>query len=361
MNKYFSLVKKEFCHVFRDRFTIMVILMILTIQFLLFGLMLITEVRTTKIAVYDPSKDISTSRIIKNLDASKYRTLVEVLHNADDIQRVFREGTASLAVVFSENFHDNLLHTGECDVQLIADATQPVQALGYATGIIGDYRQELMRDVRMPFQIVPETRMLYNPQSKGSFNFVPGAMGVILFLICVLFTAISTGREKEHGTMELFPATPMKRVNFILAKVTPCFIIAAVDLCAILLFAVYVMHVPAAGNLFLLLTLVLLLMIGGLFTGVLLNSQNRGMQIYGFALIPLSVILSGMVFAVETMPAVYQWVSAVLPARWYIQAARKVMIQGVDIALVAKELIILAGMIAFIVFVSLKTFRTKLN
>lgn len=366
MKPFIAFVEKEFRHIVHDRFSIMALLMLLTVQMLLFGLVFTTEVKVTKMAVFDPSKDISTGRLIEKLNVNRYLMLVEELQSPDDIQRVFAEGKASLVVVFSENFHDNLLHTGECAVQLIADATAPNQAfVGYATNIINEYRQELMREMRIPLQIVSEVRMLHNPQLKGSFNLVPGAMGVILFLICAMMTAISIVREKERGTMEQLLAKPMKPIYFILGKVTPYFILALIDLCIILLFAFYVMHVPVAGSLFLLILLALLLIIGGLFTGVLmsnvLNSQNTVMLISGVGLVLLSVILSGMVLAIESMPAIYQWVAAILPSRWFIEAARKVMIQGVDIAFVAKEIIILVCITAFIIFLSLKTFRIKLK
>jgi ABC-2 type transport system permease protein len=335
---------------------------------LIFGFCLTTEVKNIKTAVYDPSKDISTERIIKQLDASKYFTLVKYLNSHDEIQKVMKEGKASLVIVFGENFHDNMLHAGEGAVQLIADATDPNQArafTGYATGIIQDYGQELMLDAKIPLQILPEVRMLYNPQMKGAYNFVPGVMGLILMLICAMMTSISIVREKERGTMEVLLASPVKPVYIILSKVTPYFVLAIADLCVILLMSVFLLDVPVAGNLSILILLSLLFIFCALLLGLLIsnivNTQVAAMLISGIGFMMPAILLSGLIFPIESMPRVLQWVSTVLPVRWFIQSVRKVMIQGVDMVFVTKELVILAGTIALLLFMSLKTFKIRLK
>jgi ABC-2 type transport system permease protein len=282
----------------------MILFMMPIMQMLLFGFALTTEVKNTKMAVYDPSKDISTERIIRELDANEYFTLVKYLNSSDEIQKVMQEGKASLVVVFSENFHDNMLHTDEGAVQLIADATDPNQArafTGYATGIIQDYRQELMRDAKIPLQILPEVRMLYNPQMKGAYNFVPGVMGLILMLICAMMTSISIVREKERGTMEVLLASPMKPIYIILSKVTPYFALAIADLAVILLMSVFVLDVPVAGSLFLLVSMALLFILAalsiGLFISNAVSSQVTAMLISGMGLM-LPTIMAKSYFEV---------------------------------------------------------------
>lgn len=364
MNKYNSIVKKEFAHIFRDRFSIVLLLMLLVIQLLLFGLSYLTETKVTKMVVLDYSKDISTNRIIEKLNASRYFTLVEEVSSLDEIQRVFKANKASLAVVFSENFHDNILHTGNCPVQLISDGTQANQSfVGYATGIISDYRMELMskNNVKSPLNILPETKMLYNPQARGSFGFTPGVIGIMLLLICTMMTAISLQQSKLNETAE----DRAKPATYILAKITPYFVLAVADLCLMLLIAVFAVQIPVAGSLTLLISASLLFIVAALFLGVFIaniaKTRNAVMMISGVGLILLTVILSGMALAVESMPAVYQWVAAIHPLRWFIQIAKNVMIQGVDLVFVTKELVILACITAIIIFLSFKTFKKNLQ
>jgi len=373
-SQFLAFVRKEFYHIFRDMRTVLILLLMPVIQMLLFGFALTTEVQDTRMAVFDPSKDAATEQIIRQLDANKYFTMVEDLHNPDDIQRVFRDGTASLVVVFSENFNENLLHTGEASVQLIADATDPNQArafAGYAQSIISqwimDNRQLTMNQAnnyQLP-TINSQIRMLYNPQMKGAYNFVPGVMGLILMLICAMMTSISIVREKERGTMEVLLASPMKPFYIILSKITPYLALAIADLTIILLLSVFVLDVPIAGSLALLLLLTFLFILSalsiGLFISNVVSTQIAAILISGLGLMMPTMLLSGLIFPIESMPTILQWISAVLPVRWFIEAVRKVMIQGVDIEFIAKELIILSVMIAVLIFMSLKTFKARLQ
>jgi ABC-2 type transport system permease protein len=368
MKQFLSFVRKEFYHILRDRYTVMILFLIPIIQILLFGFAVTNEVKNTKMAVFDPSKDISTERIIRRLDANEYFSLVEYLRSPDDIERVFREGRASLVVIFSENFHDNLLHTGEGNIRLVADATDPNQArafAGYASGIIADYAQEMMRNVKIPLQIVPEVRMLYNPQAKGAYNFVPGIMGAILMLTCAMMTSISIVREKERGTMEVLLASPVKPIFIIFSKIMPYLTLAIVDLGIILLMSLFVLDVPVAGNFVLLISIALLFMLSamciGLFISNIANTQVTAMLISGIGLMMPTILLSGLIFPIECMPGILQWLSCILPVKWFIQAIRKVMIQGVDAVYVAKEIAVLTGMIVFLLFISLKTFVIRLK
>ena len=361
-------MRKEFYHIFRDKRTLLILFMMPIIQMLLIGFCLTTEVKNTKMAVYDPSKDISTESIIRRLDANQYFMLVEYLSSADEIQTVMQKGKVSLVVVFGENFHDNMLHTGESSVQLIADATDPNQArafTGYAAGIIQGYEQELMRAAKVSLQILTEVRMLYNPQMKGAYNFVPGVIGMILMLICAMMTSISIVREKERGTMEVLLTSPMRPIYIILSKVTPYFALAVADLAIILLTAVFVLNVPASGSLLLLVSMALLFILAALSLGLLISnivsSQVAAMLISGMGLILPTIILSGLVFPIESMPRILQWLSTILPVRWFIQAVRKVMIQGVDMVFITKELAVLAGMIVLLLFMSLRTFKVRLK
>lgn len=347
----------------------MIILGIPIIQMLLFGFAITTEVRNVQVAVFDPSKDISTERIINQLDASQYFHVVKILDNPDEINAIFKENhNINLVIVFDENFNENLLHTGEASVQLIADATDPNQATtltGYATSIINSYQHELLQGNQIPMQIKAEVRMLYNPQIKSAYNFVPGVMGLIFMLICAMMTSISIVREKEMGTMEILLASPMKPIYIIVAKAIPYFTISIVNLTTILLLSVYVLKVPVTGNFYSLISISLLFIIValslGIFISTIAQTQVAAMLVSGMGMILPVMMLSGMIFPTESMPVILQWVSDIIPAKWYISAVRKLMIQGLGISAVYKELAVLVGMAILLIFVSLKNFKTRLN
>lgn len=368
MKQFISFVNKEFYHIFRDKRTMLILLVMPVVQILLFGFAITTEVKNVRIAVFDPSKDASTQHIKERFQASDYFTIAEELSNPDQINDVFKSGKIDMVVVFSENFADNLLHKGTAAVQLVADGTEPNQAAtltGYASGILGSYQQELMEQYKVPFQITADIKMLYNPQSKSAYNFVPGVMGLILILICAMMTSIAIVREKEMGTMEILLSSPMKPIYIILAKAVPYFTLSAANLVTILLLSVYVLDVPIAGSLFWLvvvsLVFIFLALALGLLISTLVNTQMAAMLASGMGLMMPVMLLSGMMFPVESMPEILQWISSIIPARWYIEAVKKIMIQGVEIRFVVKELIILTAMATGLLLFSLKKFKTRLN
>ncbi len=338
------------------------------IQILLFGFAITTEVKNTQVAVFDPSKDASTQRIKQRIQASEYFTIAEELQSPEQINDVFKYGKINLVVVFSENFAGNLLHKGEAAIQLIADGTDPNQAsmlTGYASGILGSYQQELTGQYDVPFRILPEVKMLYNPQGKSAYNFVPGVMGLILMLICAMMTSIAIVREKEMGTMEVLLSSPLKPIYIILAKAVPYFTLSIANFITILLLSVFVLGVPIAGSLFWLVAVSLLFVFTALSLGLLIstvvNTQMAAMLASGMGLMMPIMLLSGMIFPVESMPRILQWVSAMVPARWYIEAVKKIMVQGVEIQFALKEIGVLAAMAGGLIVFSLSKFKIRLN
>jgi ABC-2 type transport system permease protein len=354
--------------------TVMLIIGIPVAQILIIGFAVSTEVKNVKTAVYDPSNDSSTRQIIDRLGASENFDIVRILQSPEEIDAGFKSGEISFAVVFSDHFNEGLYHTGEASVQLIADATDPNQgntATAYAINIITAYQQELLRrDVARRVStnapaIVPEIRMLYNPEMKSSYNFVPGLMGMVFILICAMMTSIAIVREKETGTMEVLLASPMKPIYIIVSKMIPYFLISWFTLIVILLLSFFVLKVPITGNLVLLnvfsLIYILVALALGLLISTIVKTQVAAMLASGMGLMMPVMILSGMLFPIESMPPLLQWLSCIVPARWYISGVRKVMIEGVAIRYVLQEMVILISMAAVIITVSLKKFKTRLE
>ena len=368
MKEFISFVKKEFYHIMRDSRTILILLVMPVVQIILFGYAVTTEVKNTQTAIFDPSKDAVTQRIKEKFQASPYFTIAEELTDFEQINDVFKYGQIGLVIVFSENFATNMFHTGEASIQLITDGTEPNQATtlsNYASGILNTCQQELMEQYQAPFQIIPGIKMLFNPQSKSAYNFVPGVMGMVLILICAMMTSIAIVREKETGTMEVLLSSPIQPIYIILAKAVPYFTLSILNLATILLLAVFVLDVPVAGNLLWLILLslvfIFLALSLGLLISTLVTSQLAAMLASGMALMMPIMLLSGMIFPIVSMPEILQWISAIVPARWYIEAVKKLMIQGVEVQYVAKEFLILVAMALGLILVSLKNFKTRLN
>ena len=367
--QFLAFVKKEFYHIFRDRRTMMILLAMPIIQIILFGFAISTEVKDVRVAVYNPSNDIATSHIIERIGASKYFNITHAITSPSEIDGLFRRNETELVIVFEGNFNENLMHTGKAQVQLIADATDPnyaTQLSGYVTNIIGSYQQELIAGGggSIPYVIVPEVKMLYNPQMKSAYNFVPGVMGLILMLICTMMTSISIVREKERGTMEVLLVSPIKPIYIIMAKAIPYLVLSMVSVCTILLLSVFVLDVPVAGSLFWLSTTAVLFVMVALSLGILIStvvsSQVAAMLAAGMGMMMPVMLLSGMIFPIESMPVILQWVSSVVPARWFISAIKKIMIEGLDVIYVIKEISILGLMAFVLITVSLKKFKYRL-
>lgn len=366
MKQFIAFVKKEFYHILRDKRTMLIVLVMPVLQIILFGFAITTEVKDSRIAVYDLSKDAETRQIKERIEANPYFTIAEELTDSRQIEEVFKKGTINLVVVFSKNFADNLLHTGEASIQLIADGSEPNQAttqVGYITQILMDYQLELMEHYSIPFRILPTTRMLYNPQIKDAYNFVPGVMGMIMILICAMMTSIAIVREKELGTMEVLLASPIRPLYIILAKMVPYFTLSLINLVSILLLSVFVLGVPT-GNWFWLIVLSLLFIVVALALGLLIStlvdSQAAAMLGSALGLMIPTLLLSGMMFPIESFPVLLKWISSVIPARWYISAVRKLMIQGVEVQYVWQEFMIIGGMAVVLLAISLKKFKIRL-
>lgn len=367
MKQFLSFVQKEFYHIFRDKRTMLILLGMPVVQIILFGFALTTEVNNVTVGVLDPSKDMTTQKITAELDANPYFNVREILQSDAGIAETFRKGKADLIVVFSPGFEKNLQRKGEAGIQLIADATDPNTAVtltNYAVNIISGYNDRLSEGQGGTYRIVPEIKLLYNPQKASAYNFVPGVMGLILMLICAMMTSISIVREKETGTMEVLLVSPIKPIFIIIAKAVPYFVLSCVNLITILLLSVFVLHVPVAGSLFWLSVLsvifILVALSLGLLISTLVRTQVAAMLTSGMVMMMPVMLLSGMIFPVESMPVFLQYISNIIPAKWYIMGVKKIMIEGLGITYVLKEIYILLLMCIVIIGFSLKKFNKRL-
>ncbi len=354
MKQFAIFVKKEFLHIFRDRRTMLLLLAMPIVQILLFGFAISTEVKNARVAVLNPSKTQLTDQITQKIAASEYFTLTDYLNSPTQIDSLFKRSLVDIVVVYGSDFDTHP------SVQFITDASDPNTAMittAYATAIANSAvsNVDIVRN---------DTRFLYNPSMQSSYNFVPGVMGMIMMLICAMMTSLSIVREKEMGTMEVLLVSPVHPLLLIVAKIVPYLTISIINLITILLLSVFVLNVPIAGSLVWLFVFSVLFVFVTLSLGLLISSlvktQVVAMLISGMVLMMPTVLLSGMMFPVDNMPIALQYISAILPARWFIEGVRKLMIQGVDVSFVVKEIVILAAMAIVLIAVSLKKFKIRL-
>jgi ABC-2 type transport system permease protein len=367
VKQFIIFVKKEFYHIFRDRKSLLIIIMMPIVQIILFGFALTNEIKNSNIAVLDNAKDESSFAIIQRLDASRYFNVAGTLTNQQDIETAFKSGKIRLAVVFQPKFRESLLHSNHAQIQLIADASDPNTATtvtNYASNIIIDYQKELNRQVEIPYSITPEIRMLYNPQLKGTYNFVPGVMAMILILIAAMMTSVAIVREKEMNTMEVLLVSPLKPMLFILSKAIPYIFLSLVNVITILIVSYTILDVPINGSLLLLITESLLFIITAVSLGLMISTftktQQEAQMISLMTLLLPTLLLGGFMFPIESMPVPLQIVSNFVPSKWYFIIVKDVMIKGLGFASVWKESFILFGMTLFLLAISFKKFKIRL-
>ena len=352
MKQFISFIRKEFFHIFRDKRTMLILLAMPIILIILFGYAITTEIKCVPIAVFDQSRDEVSRKITEHLGASEYFDLYKMVDSEAEAQSLFKQGKIKLVVVFPPQYAS----TADADVQLLADATDPneaTQLTAYATTIIASAKAEIQGN-----------HLLYNPTMKGAYNFVPGVMGLILILICALMTSVGIVKEKEMGTMEVLLVSPMKPVYIILAKAIPYLLLSIVNVATILALSYFLLKVPIAGSLVLLVAVSILYALVSLCLGLLISTiadtQQAAMLISAMVLMLPVILLSGMVFPIENMPDILQWLSNIVPAKWYIIAVKDVMIKGLSAGAILKEIGILSFMVIFLVILSVKRFKTRL-
>jgi len=336
-------------------------------QIVIFGFALTNEVKNATIAVFDQSKDAATTSLIEELNASQYFDVGKYPASYAEIERAFKTGAIKLAVVLPAHFNEDLQHFNKAQVQLIADASDPNVAntlTNYATAIIMDYQDRITHDRKLPYTINTEMKMLYNPELKGAYNFVPGVMAMVLLLVCTMMTAITIVKEKEMGTMEVMLASPMKPLMIVIAKAVPYMLLSAINIGSILLLSVFVLGVPINGNIGLLVFESILFTLVSLSLGLLISSAAQSQQIAMFiSLVGLflpTVMLSGFMFPVENMPLPLRIISNVVPAKWYYTIVRSVMIKGTGLITIWRETLILTAMMLFFLTMAIKRFKIRL-
>ncbi|HVU93981.1 MAG TPA: ABC transporter permease [Puia sp.] len=368
MRQLVIFIRKEFLHVFRDRKTLLMLFGLPIAQIVLFGFALSNEIKDSRIAVVDYSKDAVTQRLIAKIGSSPYFNIQRTLASADQIDAAFKKGDLKMAVTFPAGFGDDVIHTGKATMQVIADASDPNQATtitNYLNQIVADFNTELAAGSGQPMTIVPSMQMMYNPELRGAPNFVPGVMALVLMLVCTMMTSVAIVREKELGTMEILLVSPFRPVYIIISKLAPNLLISIVNLFVILFLSDIFLDLPVKGSFLLLVFGSVLFIMTCLSIGLLLsiNAQTQQAAMTGslMGMMLPTMLLTGFLFPIENMPLALRLLSNLVPSRWYFIIVKQVMLKGLGIGAIWKELLILGGMCVFLFTISLRKFKIRLQ
>ena len=359
MKQFIAFVIKETKHILRDKRTMLILFGMPVVMMLLFGFAITTDVKNVRTVVVTSEMSPRTQQVIERLAQSEYFFITQTVNTPQEAEQLIRSQKADMALVFSQNR----------GMQMMVDGSDPNMAqqwTTYAQQIIMAPTSHLISADAPTRSLSPLTsHLLYNPQMRSAYNFVPAIMGMLLMLICAMMTSISIVREKEKGTMEVLLVSPVRPLMVIIAKVVPYLVLAFAILITILLMARFVLGVPLAGSLFWILAVSTLYILLALSLGLLISNvaqtQLVALLMSAMVLLMPVVMLSGMLFPVESMPQVLQWLAAVVPPRYYIEAMRKLMIMGVGFGEVAREVAVLAIMTVVLLAIALKKFNVRLE
>ncbi|PMC10443.1 ABC transporter permease [Hoylesella timonensis] len=364
MNQFISFVIKETKHIVRDRRTMLILFGMPVVMMLIFGFAITTDIRNVKVTVVTAVMNQRIQQVVQRIDASEYFVVTQTVSNTQEAKQLLADHQADIAIVFSNDFA-NERYSEQASVQFLVDYTDPnmaEQRVSYIQQIIMD---ELRSQQTTEQQAIANTKLLYNPQMKSAYNFVPGIMGMLLMLICAMMTSVSIVREKERGTMEVLLVSPVKPLYIMIAKTVPYFVLSIFILISILLISKFILAVPIEGSVITILAVSLLYIVLALALGMLISvvsqTQVVALLISGMLLIMPSTMLSGMIYPIESMPTVIQYISTIVPTRWYVSAIKKVMIMGVGVDMIYEELIIMLGMTLLFLGIALKKFKIRLS
>lgn len=367
MKQLLVFIKKELKHVFRDRRTLLIMFGMPVMQIVLFGFALTSEVKNADILIADNAMDEHSGKLTSRYKAATYFNVSEKQISYKEIEKEFRKGDIKAVIVFPQHFSRDLIASGKASVQILTDGSEPNIAkmlTSYISAITHSYQQELNNTIQPGMTILPQIRMLFNEDENGSMNFVPGVMALILMIVCTALTSVAVVREKESGTMEILLVSPFKPVMVLAAKAIPYLLLSLINLGFILILSVYVMHVPMSGSLLLFFLLSMLFISTSLSLGLVISnstsSQQVALLISMIGMLLPTIIFTGFLFPLENMPAFFQWFSNLVPARWYYSGVKSIMLKGLGIQYVWKELIILSLMTFIFSLIAVRKFKIRL-
>lgn len=367
MKSFLGFVRKETLHLLRDRQTLAILLLLPLMQVLIFGFAVRTDVRKIPIVMVDPTPDVTTLELRDRLAASDRFELVGIASSSQGLDRQFRAGSIRQALVLPSDVERRLGRRDSVPVQLLTDGSDPNTGgimQGYATAVVERWYADAS-PAGGGLRIRSTSRLRYNPTLESSHLFVPGLVAFVLTIMSAMMTAISITREKETGTMEMLLVSPIRPTAIVAGKVTPYIVLGFVSVVLVLIAARVVFQVPLRGSLGLLLAECGLYIITALALGIVISTKaptQRTAMIFALAgLMMPTMLLSGFIFPLDSLPEWLRAISYVVPARWFLLVVRGIMIKGAGLATLWQETLVLVGMTAFLLAVGSRKLAIRLG
>ncbi|MGI9173988.1 MAG: ABC transporter permease [Rhodothermales bacterium] len=364
MSAFRSFITKETRHILRDRQTLAVLLLMPVAMVLLFGYAIRTDVEDVRVVVVDPAHDARSADLTRALASTTALRLVDVRESIEAVEPMLRAGEADVALVLPSGFARRFSR-GTADVLVVSDGTNAnyaATAESYVRTVVQGWAASAGGGAPV---IRAATRMRFNPTLKSENLFVPGLLAFVLTLVSALMTAISLAKEKETGTMEVLLVSPLRPLQIVVGKVVPYLALAFFNALTALGVAWLVFGVPVRGSLALLLAAALVYVLVSLALGVLISSrtpdQRTAMMGTLLGLLLPTIALSGFIFPIASLPGWLQPVTNVVPATWFILIARGVMLKGVGLAVLWKEMLVLCGMALVLLAAGARSFNDRIE
>ena len=367
MRPFLGFVRKETLHLLRDRQTLAILILLPVVQVLIFGFAVRTDVREIPIVVVDPTPDVATLELRERVAASERFRLVAVAPSTRELDSQFQEGSVRQALVLPRDVERRLGRGDTLAVQLLTDGSDPNTGgimQGYATAVLRRWHADATPAAR-GLRIEVATRMRFNPTLESAHLFVPGLVAFVLTIVSALMTAISITREKETGTMEMLLVSPIRPAAIVAGKVTPYIVLGFVSVLLVLVAARAVFEMPLQGSLLLLLAESGLYIVTSLALGIVISTraptQRTAMLAALAGLLMPTLMLSGFIFPLESLPSPLQALSHIVPARWFLVVVRGIMLKGAGLPTLWQETLILAGMTVLLLIAGSRRLTIRLD
>jgi ABC-2 type transport system permease protein len=375
MSKIAPIIRKEFLQLRRDPRLIPILFFAPIIQLLLLGYAANLDVRDIPTVVCDRDGTTSSRDFLAEFLNSGYFTPTASVQDIREIDRYLDEGRAAMSIVVEPGFGAKLAGGVPASVQLIVDGTESQSAaigIGYAGRIGSRFIQKVMGETfaRMkgrgfrPIRIDPQVRVWYNPALRSRNFMIPGVLGLVLMVITMMLTSMAIVREKEAGTLEQLVVTPIRPIELIIGKLLPFVLIGVIDFALVVGVVVLWFRIPIQGSLGLLFGLSLVFMVAmlglGLFISTVSRNQQQAMMTAVFFMLPM-MLLSGFVFPIENMPRFFQWITFVVPLRYFFVIIRSIFLKGVGLEALWDEALALLVFGAAILALSVMRFKKRVD
>ncbi|MEG8947956.1 ABC transporter permease [Rosettibacter firmus] len=368
-------IKKELQQLRRDPKMFLIVLLAPVLQTILLGYAATFDVNNVNIIVFDQDKSIQSRKYIEKLIQSGYFTLKKYSNNYREIEEYILSGNAVAGIVIPNNFEKNLSNNVPTKLQVIVDGSDGTKgsiATGYIQAITSDYSQEIIsrnaakKGIAINLtNIQPATRIWYNPELKTRVFMVPAITALLLMIMTMLLTSLAIVKEKEVGTLEQLIVTPIKPWQLIVGKILPFIIISFVIIILVNSVMVFWFRIPIKGNIILFIlasfTFILSTLGLGLFVSTISKTQQQAMMVTVFGVMMPMIYFSGFVFPIENMPKIIQYITYIIPLKYFLIIIRGVILKGNGFVELWKELVILFIMGVFILLISTKRFHKKLG